>query len=109
MTLNLTRSGQTAGHGTIVFCSLAKEQAWDVQAVAYERGFEFDVFHWVKPDLFAKSNGGGPRQPRATETIVVVYLRSSTGPRDRSLHYVLLDTNEVEETHSAAEEVIRFS
>ena len=74
-------------YGTIVFCTLKKEQEAFVTQIAVKHNLAYDQWSWVKPDMAGKSHIGGFRQADSTERIVTVYLKRE-GVKDLSDHYV---------------------
>ena len=77
---------------TIVFCSLHPDQKLHVFQLARDNGYALHEIEWYKRDLKRKSHQGGFRQPRATESIVVVYkfAPDANSHNNFKAHYALL-------------------
>jgi len=67
----------------------------DCGSVVKQKGYQFDIFHWTKPDLVGKSHGGGARQAVSVEWILVVYKHHDVNAKTRAQHYALLHYRDV--------------
>jgi hypothetical protein len=86
----MMRNVSTAPTWTAVFCTVSDSQIIYLLDICKEDGYKFNMFTWVKPDLYGKSHAGGNRMAPASEHIIAVYkFESGASSTDLGNHFAL--------------------